>query len=211
MALPIDLAAYTPPSLHRVWAPRPVELAQPPAGRGSGGGGGPQAAAPPPVIPSAGPLIDGTTAASLLQIDLSWVEGGAGAFRQARAAGAYGLASMPEAAAVHRGVTYMYEEVSGLGHLPAEALADPAARQAHLRDQIGAARDAARREQRMSEAAGVEVRLAYDPNLGSAVALYPGDPGYDHVAGARTAFQRMAADLGKMGEQPRAFADLLRL
>ena len=208
MALPLGIYVHDPLPFHRVATPRPVKLADPPgAAAPAPEPERPPAAGPPPASPG----VSGPLASALQGIDPSWA-GGPAAFAEARAAGAYGLATMGEVAPMTRAAPKgAYEEVSGLGYFPGDVLRDPASLRAYLREEIAAARDAARRERAMSEAAGVEVRIAYDPNIESAVALFPGEEGYDEIKGARAAFARMRLDLERMGEAPAHYADLLRL
>lgn len=133
---------------------------------------------------------------------------------RARAAGAYGLASMSEVGTLTLTPTPPPEpmqEVAGLGFIPGDVFTsnDPEALRDHVRDQVADARDAARRERDLSEEMGTEVRLAFDPNLGREVALTAADAGFDAIRGARAMFAGMRSDLQKMGLNPADFRDLL--
>ncbi|WP_374472412.1 hypothetical protein [Phenylobacterium sp.] len=205
MVSPVAISVFKTLPVHRAAVPRPVELAPAPGSLGP-------ARTPPAKGPApAGPLMAGATASQLMGVLPEWT-GGASALAAARAAGAYGLASMPEVATLTpTAPKWAYEEVSGLGYFPGNVSASPASMTAYVREEIAAARTAAREERRMSEAEGVEVRLAYDPNTDQAVALRPGDAGYDEVRGARAAFERMRWDVGRMGLNAAEFEDLLRL
>ncbi len=131
---------------------------------------------------------------------------------RARAAGAYGLASMSEVGMLTpTPPPEPMQEVSGLGFISGEVFTsgDANALKDYVRDQVADARDAARRERDLSQELGAEVRLAFDPNLGREVALTAADAGFDSVRGARAMFAGMRSDLQKMGLNPADFRDLL--
>jgi len=202
MVTAVTLALSPRAPIHRIEAPRPVEIALPPASV-AGTGKAEGASAPRP---------EGALTSPLLGIDPSWIRGGAAALAEAKAAGAYGLASMPEVATLTpTAPRFAYEEVAALGYVPGGVMGDAASLIAYVREEIANGRAAARLERELSAEAGVAVRLAYDPNTDSAVALYPGDEGYDRVRGAEAAFSRMRWDLERMGLDVRAFADLLTI
>lgn len=193
--------------VRRVGAGSPVESAQP---SGFEGVAANVAAAAPA---ASAQLLAGALVGQLQQLDPAAFDGPS-AFAAARTAGAYGLASMPEVAALAPTAPKpALQEVSGLGFIPGEVFTsnDPAKLRAYLREEVAQARDLARQEQQLSDAAGVEVKLAYDPATERVVELSPGDAGYATLKGARDMFERMAWDLPKMGQNPRDYADLLKL
>ncbi|WP_068878024.1 MULTISPECIES: hypothetical protein [unclassified Phenylobacterium] len=131
---------------------------------------------------------------------------------RARAARAYGLASMSEVGILTpTPPPEPMQEVSGLGFISGDVFTsgDPDALKSYVRDQVADARDAARRERDLSRELGTEVRLAFDPNLGQEVALTAGDAGFEAVRGARAMLADMRHDLQKMGLNPADFRDLL--
>ena len=137
---------------------------------------------------------------------------GGEALDRARAARAYGLASMSEVGMLTpTPPPERMQEVSGLGFISGEVFTsgDANALKDYVRDQVADARDAARRERDLSQELGAEVRLAFDPNVGREVALTAGDAGFDAVRGARAMFAGMRSDLQKMGLNPADFRDLL--
>lgn len=137
---------------------------------------------------------------------------GGDALDRARAARAYGLASMSEVGTLTpKSPPERMQEVSGLGFISGEVFTsgDANALKDYVRDQVADARDAARRERDLSQELGAEVRLAFDPNVGREVALTAGDAGFDAVRGARAMFAGMRSDLQKMGLNPADFRDLL--
>lgn len=137
---------------------------------------------------------------------------GGDALDRARAARAYGLASMSEVGMLTpKSPPERMQEVSGLGFISGEVFTsgDANALKDYVRDQVADARDAARRERDLSQELGAEVRLAFDPNVGREVALTAGDAGFDAVRGARAMFAGMRSDLQKMGLNPADFRDLL--
>lgn len=145
---------------------------------------------------------------------VAWTSDG-DALAKARAAGAYGLASLDAPVEPLRAVAppEALREVSGLGFIPGEVFTskDAGALTDYLRDEVADARAAARRERALSDEAGEEVRLAFDPNTGREVGLTRDDPAFDAVRGARAMFAAMGDDLRKMGVDPKDFLDLLRL
>lgn len=137
---------------------------------------------------------------------------GGDALDRARAARAYGLASMSGVGTLTpKSPPERMQEVSGLGFISGEVFTsgDANALKDYVRDQVADARDAARRERDLSQELGAEVRLAFDPNVGREVALTAGDAGFDAVRGARAMFAGMHSDLQKMGLNPADFRDLL--
>lgn len=223
MVTPLGIAFHARAPYHRVANPPPVKLgaapdASPPPGASAAIAAAPAAGAGSSTAPSATTaLLSPGTSAAMHGVDPSWIRGGAEALSAAKAAGAYGLTSglatmeAPAAPLTPTAPKWAYEEISGLGFFAGDSSRTHASMQAYLREEIATAQRLARAERTLSEEAGVEIRIAYDPNTDSAVALSPGDPGYDDIRGARASFARMERDLALMGENPDDYRALLRL
>jgi hypothetical protein len=165
---------------------------------------------------AAGPVVAGQliTAANFTEAQreaLAWT-GDATALAAARASGAYGLASMPQVSALAPvPPPEPVRDVAGLGFIPGDVFTgnDPARLKQYLRGQVADARDAARREAELSRSAGVDIKLAWDPNAGREVTITPDHPDYERIKGAKAIYAGTAADLQKMGHALSDFADLL--
>ncbi|MBA4793278.1 hypothetical protein [Phenylobacterium sp.] len=162
--------------------------------------------APPP-----NPLAEPAAVTSALQqVDVPPSE--FAAFAQARAAGAYGLATMPAVETLQPvAPPEPLRDVGELGFIPGEVFTseDPNAVTDYLRGEVAKAKAAAEREAKISENLGVEVKIAFDPNTGNQTVLKPGEAGYDDVRGARASYALIGYDLEKMGQSRADFQDLL--
>ena len=165
-----------------------------------------------PVTPVApvGALVSGDAVAQLqmLNVDFSRDQ-----LAQARAAGAYGLACMPEIATLTPvPPKEPLRPVGELGFIPGDVLhsGDPRRLIAHAREQVAEIRDAARREAALSEERGEPVKLAFDPNTGRQVVLTKADADFERIRSAAQVYAEVNFDLGKMGLSLADFRDLLR-
>lgn len=193
-ARPAEAAQHVTPAREYVLPVQPVAPVAPAA----------KSLAPPP-----NPLAEPTAVASALQqIDRP---SNLSAFASARAAGAYGLATMPRVDPLTpTPPDEPPRDIGRLGFIPGDVFTanDPQATTDYLRGEVATARDAAQREAKISENLGVEVKIALD-GLGRQTVLKPGDAGYDEVRGARASYAQIGYDLGKMGQSLADFADLL--
>lgn len=131
----------------------------------------------------------------------------------ARSAGGYGLASMPEAAALPPTPPKTpLREVGAIGFIPGEVLHGEDARSLveHVRGQVAAIRDAARREAALSEARGEPVKIVFDPDTGREAVLTRADTDFARIRSAAQVYAQIPVDLGKMGLALADFRDLLR-
>ena len=161
----------------------------------------------PPPNPLAEPAAV-TSALQLADIEPSQFA----AFAQARAAGAYGLATMPAVEPLQPTPRpEPLRDVGGLGFIPGEVFTseDPVAITDYLRGEVAKVKEAAEREAKISENLGVAVKIAFDPNSGHQTVLKPGEAGYDDVRGARARYALIGYELGNMGQSQADFADLL--
>lgn len=167
-----------------------------------------------PVTPVApvGQLVTGEALAQLQGVHLDSLRDRE-KLAAAKAAGAYGLASMPEVAAlIPTPPKEPLRAVGTLGIIPGDVLhsGDPRRFIEHAREKVAEIRDAARREAALSEARGEAVKLAFDPNTGREVVLTRADAEFERIKSAAQVYAEVKFDLGKMGLPLSEFRDLLR-
>jgi hypothetical protein len=168
--------------------------------------------APVPPVAPVGALIAGDAMAQLQALDLDWTRDRE-TLSAAKAAGAYGLASMPEVATLSPVPPQApLRAVGELGFIPGDVFhsEDPTALTAHAREQVAEIRSAARREAALGEARGEPVKLAFDPETGREVVLTKADADFDRIKSAAQVYAQVKYDLPKMGLSLADFQDLLR-
>jgi hypothetical protein len=165
-----------------------------------------------PIAPPVGRLVTGEALAELQGANFDFA-----AERErlaaAKAAGAYGLASMPEVPTLRPVPPKTpLREVGALGFIPGDVLHGGGARGLidHVRSQLAEIRDLARREAEISERLGEPVKIAFDPNSGHTVVLTRADADYARVRSAAEVYDRVKFDLQKMGLSLADFRDLLQ-